>query len=88
MKYEPNQVVTYDMDGWKKLKESFIKPTFKSNLKPLTKEQFAEFQKIVNQHSPYCSADFEKHHFIENIASSPVEVAICRARGEYFIKCY
>ena len=71
-------------------------PVFKNNVvirrdftgKKLTPEEFQEFQKIVNQHRPYCSADFNKHHFIENIANNPAEAAMYRARNEFFIKGY
>jgi hypothetical protein len=37
---------------------------------------------------PYRSSDFDKHHFIETIASSPEEAALCRQRGEFYIPCY
>lgn len=61
-------VPTFSMEGWAVLKKTFIKPTFKSNLKPLTKEQFKEFQEIVNVHRPYCSSDFVKQHFIGDLS--------------------
>jgi hypothetical protein len=56
--------------------------------KKLTPEEFKEFQKVMNQHRPYCASDFVKHHFIENIAENPTQAAIYRARNEYFIKGY
>jgi len=71
-------------------------PVFKNNIvvrrdfrgKILTPEEFKEFQKIMNQHRPWCSADTLTHHFIENIANNPAETAIYRARNEFFIKTY
>ncbi len=71
-------------------------PVFKNNVvirrdftgKKLTPEEFQEFQKIVNQRRPYCSADFQEHHFIENIANSPAQAAMYRACNEFFIKGY
>ena len=56
--------------------------------KKLTPEEFAEFAAIVNQRRPYCSADFEKHHFFENIATTPAEAAFWHAHGEFCIKAY
>ncbi len=49
---------------------------------------FKEFLDVVNQRVPYSSRDFEKHHFIENIAITPEQAALCRARGEFCIKAY
>ena len=56
--------------------------------KQLTPEESAEFAAIVNERRPYCSADFEKHHFVENIATTPEEAAFWHAMGEFCIKCY
>lgn len=62
------EVPTFSMEGWAVLKKTFIKPTFKSDLNPLTKEQFKEFQDIVNVHRPYRSSDFVKQHFIRDLS--------------------
>lgn len=42
----------------------------------------------VNERRPFCSADCEKRHFIENIATTPAQAAFWRAYGEFCIKAY
>ena len=37
---------------------------------------------------PYGSTDFDKHHFIENIAGSPEEAAWYRQRKQFYVPCY
>jgi hypothetical protein len=44
--------------------------------------------KELERRRPYSSSDFRKRHFIETIVHNPVEEALCRAKGEYFIKGY
>lgn len=48
---------------------------------------FKEFLDVVNERKPYNSADFKKHHFIENIATTDAEVDRYNNRNEFFMDC-
>ena len=50
-------------------------------------ETFKAFLDVVNRRVPYSSRDFEKHHFIENIATTDAEADRYNNRNEFFIDC-
>lgn len=76
--------------------KAVIKDAFKDNLvtehksygEQMDLATFKVFLDVVNKRVPYSSRDFEKHHFIENIAITPEQAAFWCAHGEVCIKAY
>lgn len=69
------------------LKETIV-TEHKSYGEQMNLATFKAFLDVVNRHVPYSSRDFEKHHFIENIATTPEQAAFWRAHGEFCVKAY
>lgn len=56
------------MKGWKALKRTLIKPTFRNVSKQLNRKQFKEFQDIMNTPRPIISTDFIPQKFIDDLS--------------------